>query len=138
MSQENVELARRAWESWIAGDLEGLLEFFDPAVEWDTTQFEGWPEARIESGKENVRRFLEDWLASWEGLEAGVDEYMDVDDERVLVITWQRAYGPGSQALVQMDWAQLITSRGGLAVRLEAYSDQQAARAAVGLPAAAP
>jgi hypothetical protein len=41
MSQENVEIVRRGCEARIRGDLDALLALFDPAVVWDTTNFEG-------------------------------------------------------------------------------------------------
>ena len=39
MSQENVELVRRMWDAWLAGDVQTALSFFDPDVEWDGTNF---------------------------------------------------------------------------------------------------
>jgi ketosteroid isomerase-like protein len=68
MSQENVEIVRRCWEAWIKGDLDALFALFDPAVEWDTTNFEGWPEDGVYHGQAGVRRFMEDWLASWDAM----------------------------------------------------------------------
>ena len=73
MSQENVEIVRLAWEAWIKGDLDALFAFFDPAVEWDTTNVEGWLEDSTYRGHAGVRRFLEEWLSSWERYEAGVE-----------------------------------------------------------------
>ena len=133
MSRENVEVVKRAWEAWIGGDLDALFETFDPAVEWDTTSFEGWPEDDVYYGHEGVRRFFEEWLASWERYEAGVEEYLDADGDRVLVLCWQRGFGPGSHVLVQMDWAQICTLKRGLICRMEAYSDRQEALEAMGL-----
>ena len=132
MSQENVEIVRRAWEAWIRGDLDALFETFDPAVEWDTTTFEGWPESRAYHRHEGVRRFFEEWLATWERYEAGVDEYLDVDD-RVLVLCWQRGSVRGSSVPVQMDYAQLCTLKRGLVCRMAVYSDRGEALKAVGL-----
>jgi len=135
MSQENVEIVRRAWEAWIRGDLDAIFETFDPAVEWDTTTFQGWPEPGVYHRHEGVRRFFEEWLAFWERYEAGVEEYVDVDDDRVLVLAWQRATVRGSSVPVQMDWAQLCTLKRGLVCRMAAYSDRGEALEAVGLRA---
>jgi ketosteroid isomerase-like protein len=133
MSWENVELTKRAWDAWIRGDLDAVFERFDAAVEWDTTSYEGWPEDDVYHGHEGVRRFFEEWLASWESYEAGADEFIDVDGERVLVLCWQAGRGPGSRVPVHMDWAQICTWKDGLCVRMEAYSDRGAALEAVGL-----
>jgi len=133
MSQQNVEIVTRAWEAWIRGDLAGVLDTFDPAVEWDTTHMHGWPEDGVYSGRDAVRRFLEGWLASWERFESGADEIRDAGGDRVLVLCWQQGFGPGSEARVRMDWAQLVSLRRGFAYRVEAYSDQREALEAAGL-----
>ena len=72
-------------------------------------------------------------MRSWERYEAGVDDYLDVDDDRVLVLCWQRATVRGSSVPVQMDWAQLCTLKRGLVCRMAAYSDRAEALEAVGL-----
>ena len=42
MSQENVEIVRRGFEAYTAGDLGSLRELYDPGVVWH--HLEGWPE----------------------------------------------------------------------------------------------
>jgi hypothetical protein len=37
MSQENVEVIRRAAAAFERGDLEGMLRYHDPEIEWVTT-----------------------------------------------------------------------------------------------------
>jgi mannose-6-phosphate isomerase-like protein (cupin superfamily)/ketosteroid isomerase-like protein len=81
-SQENVEVVRRGWDAWIGGDLDAVFEVFDPAVEWDTTRLEGWPEDEVYYGHEGIRQFFDGWLASWERYESGVEEYLDAGDDR--------------------------------------------------------
>jgi ketosteroid isomerase-like protein len=132
MSQENVEIVRRGWEAWIRRDLDGLLALFDPAVEWDTTNFEGWPEDSVYHGQAGVRRFMEDWLASWDRYEAGVEEYLDGGGDRVVVLCWQQGFGPGSDVPVHMDFAQICRLKDGLVYRIEAWSDREKALNAVG------
>jgi ketosteroid isomerase-like protein len=133
MSQENVRIVKAGSEAWIRGDLNAYFEVCDPAVEWDTSNFEGWPEDDIYHGHTGVRRFLEDWRASWEQYEAGVEEYFDIDGERVLALWWQRGVGRGSHIPVKMDWALICTLKRGLVRRMEAFSDRQEALEAVGL-----
>jgi hypothetical protein len=88
MSQGNLEVVNAGWEAWIRGDLNAYFELCDPAVEWDTTNYEGWPEDDIYHGHDGVRRFLEEWRASWEQYEAGVEEYLDIDSARVPPDSW--------------------------------------------------
>ena len=133
MSQENVELVKAGWGAWLGGDLDTLFTFFGRDVEWDTTNFGGWPEDDVYRGHAGVRRFFDEWLASWERYEAGVDEYVDVGGDRVLVLCWQRGFGPGSHAPVEMEWAQVCTVRDGLISRMEAFTNRTDALEAVGL-----
>ena len=133
MSAENVELARKAWERWIAGDVDGLFELFHPDITWDTTTFDGWPEAQVYRGQGEVRRFLESWLGSWDRFESGVDSIVDAGNDQVVVFAWQRGYGLGSSAPVEMSWAQVLTLRDGLAVQIDGYSDRRHALVAAGL-----
>jgi ketosteroid isomerase-like protein len=133
MSQENVEVVKCGWDAWIKGDLNAVFELFDPAVEWDTTSFEGWPEDDLYCGHEAVRRFFKEWLATWERFETGAEAYLEVDDDRVLVLCWQRGFGSDSQVPVEMDWAQVFTLKRGLICRIENYSDRRDALEAAGL-----
>jgi ketosteroid isomerase-like protein len=135
MSSENVALTRSSWDAFIRGDLDAVFEYFAEDIEWDTTTFEGWPEVGVYRGHPGVRKFFEDWVASWERFEAGVDDVVDVGDDRVVVLAWQRGYGPGSHAPVEMEWAQICTLRDGLCVRIEVWSDRGAALESVGLRA---
>jgi ketosteroid isomerase-like protein len=133
MSQENVDVVRRAWEAWSRGDVDTVFEVFDPAVVWDLTRFEGWPEDAFYHGHAGLRRFFEEWLADWERYEAGADQYLDVDDDQVLVLCWQRGIGTGSHAPVEMAFAQIVTVKHGLICRADNYSDRREALEAAGL-----
>jgi ketosteroid isomerase-like protein len=128
-----LDTAKAGGEAWIRGDLKTFFELCDPAVEWDTTNYEGWPENDVYRGQEEVRSFLEGWRASWEQYEAGVEEHLDIDSERVLLLWWQRGRGRGSDIAVQMEWALISTFQHGLFCRMEAFSDRRAALKAVGL-----
>jgi hypothetical protein len=83
------------------------------------TSFEGSPDDSVYYGHAGLRRFIQEWLAGWERYEAGAEEYLDIDNERVLVLCWQRGFGSGSQVPVEMDFAQLVTLKGGLIRRMQ-------------------
>jgi ketosteroid isomerase-like protein len=120
----------RAWEAYIAGDIDALLTVLSPDVEFVLTHFEGWPEDDVYHGHAGVRRFLGDWLAGWERYEAGVDEITEATAARVLTLSWQRGYGAGSHVPVEMRLAHVTTVRDGAIARHELWSDREAARAA--------
>jgi ketosteroid isomerase-like protein len=54
MSQENVEVVRRSFEVWNAGDMDALREMQDPGIIWRGP--EGWPEPGPYAGREAVMR----------------------------------------------------------------------------------
>jgi ketosteroid isomerase-like protein len=132
MSHENVEVVRKACEAWSRGDLDAVFEINHPEVEWDTTHFDGWPENQVYRGREEVSRFLSEWLASWDSYEAGVDGVFDAGD-RVVAFWWQRMTGQGSGVPVELDSAQIWTVRDGRVIRIDNYTHRAEALEAAGL-----
>ncbi len=132
MSQENVELVRRLREALNARDLDRYYsEFFDPEVEWQTSAED--PDAATHRGRPAYKRYVEQWLDSFDGLHADVEEYIDVGDDRVF--TWVRYTGRGRESGVPADWylAIIFTIRDGKVVRGEEYFDRNEALEAAGL-----
>ena len=67
MSQENVEVVRRGVEALNARDLDRhYVESFDPEVEWRTSAED--PDAATHRGLQAYKRYLEQWLESFDGL----------------------------------------------------------------------
>jgi ketosteroid isomerase-like protein len=129
MSQENVELVRRACIGWARGDFsEG--EIFDPSVEFDMTD---WPERSVSHGLAAMRRAWMASLGSWENFRAEPGEILDTD-EHVVVMFHVRATGRGSGAEVSADTATVWTVEAGKVVRLALYWDSADALRAVGRP----
>ena len=100
MSQENVELVRGLTEALNARDLDRYyIEFFDPEVEWQTARED--PDAATHRGRQAYKRYLEQWIESFDGLHADVEEYIDAGDDRVF--TWSRFTGRGQASGVPAD-----------------------------------
>jgi hypothetical protein len=133
MSEENVAAVRRAWEAWIRGDLDAAFAETSPDFEWDLRHFPGWPDGQIFKGRDAVTGFFQRWRDSWDEYEAGVDDYVDVGENRVLVLGWQSGRGRGSGAATEMEWAQIYTVRDGRLLRCENYADREEALRAVGM-----
>src|SRR6478672_312867 len=94
MSQENVEKLRPGFEALNARDLDRHYDVFDPDVEWQTSSED--PDAATHRGLEAYKRYLEQWLESFDGMHIDVEEYIDVGDGRVF--TWCRYTGrPGER-----------------------------------------
>jgi ketosteroid isomerase-like protein len=65
MSQESVELARRTYEAWNAGNRQEWLDTLDPAVEFTTSGV--WPDFDpVYRGYEGVVRFYDRLNEAWD------------------------------------------------------------------------
>jgi ketosteroid isomerase-like protein len=132
MSREKVELVRASWDAWARGDMDGVLDTFHPAIEWDTTHFAGWPESDVYRGHDEVRRFFEEWLGTWDSYEAGLEDVIEVED-RVVTLCWQRGVGRESRVPVEVGWAQVVAFRDGKIAIIDNYTDRPEALEAAGL-----
>jgi uncharacterized protein len=131
VSQENVEVVKRAFEAFERGDLDAFSQLQDPDIEWQTSSED--PDAATHRGREAVRRYFEQWMESFEGLRADVQECIDVGNDRVFA--WTRWAGRGRASGADAEWhlAIIYTFRNGKAVRAEEYFDRGEALEAVGL-----
>jgi ketosteroid isomerase-like protein len=134
MSDDNVEVVRRGVDALNARDLDRhYAESFDPEVEWRAAAED--PDAATHEGLQAYKRYLEQWLNSFDELLAHVEECIDVGDDRVFA--WNRYTGRGRESGAPADWhlAIVFTLRNGKVVRGEEYYDRNAALEAVGLSA---
>src|SRR5688500_3668608 len=98
MSQENVELARRAFEAFNRTFNEGtpdLYELLDPEIEWvpmsallDGTRYHG---------HDGVREWMEDMKRDWTTYETKPEHFRDLGDDRVLALGTWHARGRGGE-----------------------------------------
>jgi len=132
VSQENVEVVRRAWDAWGRGDLDGLLALCTEDVIFGTTHMRDWPEPEYR-GHDGFRRFLSEWLEVWEEFEVGADELIPAADGRVVSLFWQRGKGRQSGLSMDVAWGLVTTMRGERIARHEVYDDRAEALKAVGL-----
>ena len=131
MSQENVELARRAYEAFNRGDLDGMVADFAPTFEYASTG--AIPGAGgAYRGADGMREFL-GWLWNeFESPRAEVGELIEAGDQVLAELTLR---GRGKQSGVEASWDvwQLWTVVDGKIVRGEGFMDRTEAREAAGL-----
>jgi hypothetical protein len=151
MSQENLEVARAIYPGEIdlvvAFDRPELIDPIRPLVHPD---FEGAFEARsvpmglagMGSGAEpqpTARGFdallasWRDWLSAWETWVITPTEFVEVDDQRVLVLMRVRARSKTHQVEMPLEGANLLSIRDGKLARLEMFLDESEALKAAGL-----
>src|SRR5262249_32285064 len=131
MSEENVEIVKRANAALNAHDVDGLLRLLHPDYEF--IDHMGAVAEESGSGIETIRRQIEGWIESFPDFRAETEEYIDADD-RVVCVTHWRGTGAGSGLTYSQRAAEVYTLRNGLIVRAElGFSDKAAALEAAGL-----
>ncbi len=131
MSQENVEIVRRAYEAFNRGDLDAMVANVAPDSEYVASG--AIPGAGgVYRGPEGLTQFIS-WLR-----EAFDDARVEVDDligagDQVLVSLTNR--GRGKQSGVEASWTiwQLWTLRDGKMVRGQGFTSREEALEAAGL-----
>ena len=133
MSQENVELLKKAYEAFARGDVEAVLERLDPDVDWRPAIA---PILGVDAvrGREAVRDFLtRDLFEGFDQFRAEPLEFDDLGDDAVLVTA--RYVGRGESSGIELDqtFATLYRLRDGKAVSMRDYSTRAQALEAAGL-----
>jgi len=103
MSRENVELVRRMYEAFHAGDAEGALAYFDPEVEVDASVR---VDEGIGHGRDAVNAMVPRWLAAWDEWREEIEELRDLGNQ-VVVVSKQRGRAKGSGIEVETRYAVL-------------------------------
>jgi hypothetical protein len=132
MSSANLNLVRWINAAHERGDFS--------SVKWAHSEIEyviaDGPSPGRWSGRSGMVESFRGNLIGWKEFRIEVDEYVELDDERVLVLTRSSAHGKaGGQVVGQMraKGAALYHVKGGKVTRLIYYWDRERALADVGL-----
>ncbi len=129
---ENLDLVRSICAAWERGDFSSV-EWADPAIEFvvpDGLNPACW------TGLAGLAVGFRSFLSACEGLRSESDEFREIDDERVLVLTHLSGRGKTSGlelGQVQTKQANLLRIRYGKVTRLVIYNYRENALADVGL-----
>jgi ketosteroid isomerase-like protein len=132
MSQENVELLQSILARWERGDYSST-EWAHPEIEYSVAD---GPEPGGGKGLIGLGQAWAAWLSAWEDLRIQVDEYRELDEERVLVLA--RKSGRGKQSGLEIDdmhakGAVICYVRDDKVTRMVLYYDRANALADLGL-----
>jgi ketosteroid isomerase-like protein len=130
MSQENVEIVRRGFESFARGDLDSFLAFTDPEIE--ITEPSEVPGQRTYRGHQGLLDSMADWAGQWDEFHAEPVRMIDAG-EQVVVQVHQRGRGKGSGVLVEQQFGYVLTIRDGKLIRWQAFNHFREALEAAGL-----
>lgn len=133
MVSANLEFVQSLYEDWSRGDFSST-EWADPEIEF--TIADG-PSAGTWQGLAGLADGYREWLAGWEEVRVMADDYIELDEERILVLVRGRAHGRLSGLelgqLQPKGGANLFHVRDGRVTRLVLYYDGDGALAELGL-----
>jgi ketosteroid isomerase-like protein len=129
MSAQAVEVVRRMYEAWHAGDAEGALSCFHPEVVVD-------PRPRMDSGivhgREELVRIIGEWVGEFDDWREEIDEIRDLGSQ-VYVVATQRGRGKGSGIEIETRYALLYEVQAGQITRMTMFHEPAEALAAAGV-----
>jgi ketosteroid isomerase-like protein len=127
--QTGVHVVHEIIDALNRGDVDGMLARMHPDFEW--RPLESSPVAgSAYRGHEQVRRYVEDWLGTFDELRLELEEPAEAGDRVIAVVNGR---GRGRASGVQLDnrFCQVWTVRGGAATGMEEFASRAQAIAAV-------
>jgi ketosteroid isomerase-like protein len=124
-----IELVRDVIEALNRGDVDAMLARMHADFEW--TPLEASPVSRVYRGREQVRRYVEDWLGTFDELRLDLEDPTETADR---VIAPVHAHGRGRASGLALDtrFCQLWTVRDGAAIAMTEYATRDEALTALG------
>jgi ketosteroid isomerase-like protein len=126
MSQENVEIVRKLFDSYRADDPAQALACLAPDVIYEVGQ------EVAAQGRDEVRAMWERWESSWGEIEMNPEEFIEAGDHVVVAVRYS-GRGRGSGIEFGARTFDVYTIRDGLCVRKLEFNDRDEALEAAGL-----
>ena len=131
MSQENVEIVRRAFEAFAREGAAAVVDFWDPEIEL-------WlPSGMVQAGgtyrgHAAVLEWMKEWAEAWDEIDYKPEEFTEAGDS-VLVSVLYDGRGKGSGVRVEGRFWYVMKLRNGKLLRWELYPERSQALDAAGL-----
>ena len=126
MSRENVERIKAGFAAHNSGDIDALVELYDPDAVFETLLL------GTHHGNEAIRLLYEENKKTLSGYDVIPVELIDSADKVVAVVQAVGA-GPASQIAVDDQFAFVFTFKGARVVREQAFRNREEALQAAGL-----
>jgi len=132
VSEQNIELLRRASEAFNARDIEAFIALSDPSIEWNSQMTV--PGGAVYHGHDGLRQYFRDMEDAWgDELRAEPEAYFDLGEQTLLFYVL-RGRGRQSGAEVAMPLAAVARWRDGLCAYWKAYFHREDALRDLGVP----
>jgi len=126
----NLETVEAGYDDFAARDLDSVLGFFDPDIEWIVA--EGFPYGGTYHGPEAVRTGVFENLAeSVAEFEVIPDRFIDAGQTVVVLGRYNGVSGETGKAFTDVPWAHVWDFEDGMAVRFQQYTDTALVQAAL-------
>jgi len=132
MSQENVELCKRAFRVFERLDVEGGLEYLDPEIVFQSAIVSS-AEGNSYRGHDGLRRWAAEAESAFAELRTVADEWRDLGSDHVLMLGRVYARGRESGADVDAPVAFLCTLRDAKLAHVTGFLNHDEALEAAGL-----
>ena len=136
LARENVAALETVYAEWRRGNFRERFDLYAPDMEWGWSREFPDLEGVVRDPELRSAR-LREWLSPWEDWRVEPQEYVAAAD-RVVVLARYTGRGKGSEVAIESLGAHVWTVREGRAVRLEIFSDREAALRSAGLAAGQP
>jgi uncharacterized protein len=123
-----ADIVVASYDALNRGEVDEAVAALADDAEWHESG--ALPGTGLYKGRDRIREFLEEFLASWGSFHQVIEETRE-SGERVAVMIHLTATGRESEVAVDARYAHLWTMRGGEATRVDAYYDREAALAAL-------
>ena len=128
MSRENVERIRAGFDAHNRGDVDALVEVYDPDAVFETLLL------GTHHGNESIRLIYEENQKTLSGYDVVPVELIDVGD-KVVAVAQAVGSGPASEIAVDEPFAFVFTFKGERVIREQAFRNREEALESVGLSA---
>lgn len=126
-----ADLVRRVQAAWNRGDLDAAMAAHHTDALYVIVGGLEHLVGREFNGRDAIRRFFEDFHASFGRVHIEVEQAIPAG-ERILLILNQRNRGEAGGVETSNRWGQLLSFRDGLIIRAENYYDADEALEAIG------
>ena len=118
-------------DAFNADGVEAALDYFDPGIEWWAPP--EWLEDRLYAGHDGLRRLAGFWTQQFDGYRLEAERFVELGDDRVLVLLHQRGQIKGSRAPIEQPIGWIARGAGGKLAEVHVYFSWDAASDAAGL-----
>jgi len=131
MSQQDVDIVRDSLTALAARGVAGLAEFWDPDISWRA--IEGAPDDVGEMrGSEAARRYVQDWLDTFDDFTVVPVELLDAGESRVIAMHHVTGRARQSGIETELDYAVVYTLGEGKIQSCREYATRGEALESVG------